>query len=274
MSFMGTLAKVAMGIAIAKGASSLAKGAKGSGGGLLGRQSSGGLTDMVGDLLGGKKNAVNQRSGGLGDLLESVGSSNKVRTRSQTNGGLSGVLGQLSRDMGGAKGGLGALLAGLGATGAAKSLGGTPAQRATSERSFGEELNAAFSNHGEPAKPPNPTQNLAAAILLKAMIQAAKADGKIDAKEQATLMDHLGNATAEEVAFVEQELAAPVDVEGLAKAIPPGLEAQAYTVSVMAIDLDDQAEADYLHALAQALGMDQQSVNHIHEKLGVVSLYA
>jgi uncharacterized membrane protein YebE (DUF533 family) len=44
-------------------------------------------------------------------------------------------------------------------------------------------------------------------------------------------------------------------------------------MSVMGIDLDSKREAEYLHALAQGLGIDHQSVNAIHQKLGVPTLY-
>ena len=44
-------------------------------------------------------------------------------------------------------------------------------------------------------------------------------------------------------------------------------------MSVMGIDLDSKREAEYLHALAQGLGIDHQSVNEIHKKLGVPALY-
>ena len=33
-------------------------------------------------------------------------------------------------------------------------------------------------------------------------------------------------------------------------------------------------EAEYLHALAQGLGLDKAAVNAIHEKVGVINLYA
>ena len=78
--------------------------------------------------------------------------------------------------------------------------------------------------------------------------------GEIDAAEQAKLLERLGDVSAAERAFVERELAAPVDVAGLVRAIPDGLEAQAYAMSLMAIDLDNQTEAQYLHQLAEGLG--------------------
>ncbi len=74
--------------------------------------------------------------------------------------------------------------------------------------------------------------------------------------------------------FVEAELRAPIDVAGLATQVPRGLGPQVYTMSVMAIDLDNRNEAEYLHRLAGALGLDRGVVNRIHARLGVPALYA
>ncbi len=61
---------------------------------------------------------------------------------------------------------------------------------------------------------------------------------------------------------------------GLARQVPRGLEAQVYTMSVMAIDLDNRNEAQYLHQLASTMGIDQRQVNQIHARLGVPALYS
>ncbi|MBN2742203.1 MAG: tellurite resistance TerB family protein [Rhodobacteraceae bacterium] len=284
MSLMGTLAKVAIGVAVAKGVSSIGRSASASKSGTSG----GGLADMMGSLLGGVGSAG--PAGGLGGLMESLSGagSSSIATRSsprgQTSGGLGDLLGQLTGG-GASSGGLGGMLSSLAAGGAAGSLGGmlggmlggstaqaAPAQT-TPEHSFGDQLNSAFANGGEPATPPSAAQNAAAGLMLKAMIQAAKSDGKIDASEQEKLLGQLGDISPEERAFVQQELAAPVDAQGLARQIPDGLEAQAYTMSVTAIDLNNQSEARYLDSFAKALGLDHQSVNHIHAQLGVPPLY-
>lgn len=111
--------------------------------------------------------------------------------------------------------------------------------------------------------------------MLRAMIQAAKSDGKLDDAEQEKLMGQLGgDMDAEEAAFVRAEMQRDVDASALARDVPNGLGPQVYAMSVLAIDLDSQAEAKYLHNLAQALGMDAASVNDIHAQLGVPSLYA
>lgn len=69
-------------------------------------------------------------------------------------------------------------------------------------------------------------------------------------------------------------MATPVDAKALAREVPQGLEAQVYLMSLLAIDLDSQAEAEYLNDLAKALGVDQNTVNKIHEEAGVTPLYS
>jgi len=65
----------------------------------------------------------------------------------------------------------------------------------------------------------------------------------------------------------------PVDVDALVAEVPEGLGPQVYLMSVLAIDLDSQAEAQYLHSLAQGLALQPAQVNDIHAQLGVPSLY-
>ncbi|MEC8582590.1 MAG: DUF533 domain-containing protein, partial [Pseudomonadota bacterium] len=51
-----------------------------------------------------------------------------------------------------------------------------------------------------------------AALMLRAMIQAAKADGHIDEQEKAAILDVVGDdATEEDIAFLKAELSAPLD---------------------------------------------------------------
>jgi uncharacterized membrane protein YebE (DUF533 family) len=109
--------------------------------------------------------------------------------------------------------------------------------------------------------------------MLRAMVQAAKADGTIDAAERAKLTKNLNDVTQAEMQFVKSLIAAPVDVDALVRDTPKGLGPQVYAMSVLAIELDNQSEANYLHALATGLGLSQQAVNGIHAQLGVPALY-
>ena len=295
MSMLGTLAKVAMGVMVAKGVgAAVQRGRAGTGGtgGMFGQAntgqrggSGGGLEDLMGSILGGKSSG--RTGGGLGGMLEQLtggtgrsgssgqGGITEIITSVTQRGGMGGLLGGST---GGAAGGglgglLGGLMGGLGGAAAGSALGGT-AGTPQNKKSFGEMLNASFDNAGEPDVAPTAEQEVAAALMLRAMIQAAKADGVIDAAEKEKLLGKLGDVTEEEMKFVQGELAAPLDTPALVAQVPPGLERQVYTMSVLAIDLDNQAEADYLNTLAKALNIPAKDVNAIHAELGVTELYA
>ncbi len=276
MSLMRTLAKVAVGVALAKGASSMAKGAQGGSGGLGGMLagmagggaggSGGGLADMLGGaggagglgaLLGGGAQGGGLAQGGLGGLLEQLG-------------GAGGQSGGLQSMLGGLAGGAGAagLMGGL-----TKALGGAAAP-APSGNSFGAVLNSQFDETPEPALAPDPDQEAMAALMLRAMIQATKADGELDDAEKSKLIDQLGgDVDAEEAQFVQAEMQRPLDINGLVNDTPAALAPQVYAMSILGIDLDSQAEAQYLHNLAQGFGLDAAAVNDIHNQLGVPTLY-
>ena len=98
-----------------------------------------------------------------------------------------------------------------------------------------------------------------ARVTLKAMINAAKADGQIDSDEKAKLFDRLGQVdlNATERAFLFEELARPIDTDGLVReSTSPAIAAQIYAASLLAIDADRPAEQAYLRDLAQKLGVD------------------
>ncbi len=287
MSLMGTLAKVAIGIAVAKGAGSLLRNRGGKVGddGLFGgahspgaSQGGTGLEDIMGDLLGGKSSS----GGGLGGVLEDL---QRQNPRTQ-DGGLDDLLGGALGGGGGSAGQgndiLGTLVKGLtegqaGGGGLGGLLGGLAGAVAGGKQQrkgdFGSMLNDAMQRRGEPPAPPTPEQDVVAALMLRAMIQAAKSDGKLDDAERDKLLKNLGEVSAEERAFVQQEMARPVDPKALARQVPPGLEQQVYVMSLLGIDLDNRNEAQYLHGLATEMGIDQATSNAIHAKMGVPSLY-
>ncbi|MEM7257404.1 MAG: DUF533 domain-containing protein [Pseudomonadota bacterium] len=251
MSMAGTLAKVAIGALIAKGVSGAMKngGAGGGLGGLLGGAlgkagGAGGLGGMLGQLQGqqqGQQDNLQQGGGGLGGLL---------------GGALSGGQG------GQQGGGLGGLL---------DSLGGGAQQGQGGGGSLGDLLNSALAGNEQP---PEPTAEEQARICLKAMLYAARCDGEIDAEEQQKITGQLGDISAEDAEFIRQEMAAPMDVDGFIGSVPESMGQQVYLMSLLAIDLDSQAEAQYLDKLAKGLNIDQATSNAIHQKLGVPALYS
>jgi len=221
-------------------------------------QSSGGLGGVLGAVLGGSQPQQAQQSSGLGSVLGAVlgGSQPQQAQQPQAAAGLAGLAGLLG---GGGSSGLGGLLgAAMGQYGDAQA---------------GQATQATQCNH----LPQGVSQSEAssqAEVLLKAMINAAKSDGRFDAKEEQAILGKLGNVTQEEVDYIRTELAKPLDVQAFARTIPRGLEQQAYSMSLMAIDLDSQAEAQYLDQLAKAIGISQEMSNQIHQQMGVPVLYS
>lgn len=112
-----------------------------------------------------------------------------------------------------------------------------------------------------------------AKLMIRAMIQAARADGEIDTDEKARIMGHLSASSPEELAFVEAEMQAPLNMAGLVAA-GSAMKEQVYSASLMAVSVDSAAEAAYLRGLALALGLDDAARDAIHAKLGLAPLAA
>ena len=103
--------------------------------------------------------------------------------------------------------------------------------------------------------------------LMRAMIAAAKSDGHVDATEQANIFAQLDklDLSAEEKAFVLDELRKPLDVDAVARgARTPEQAAEIYVASLLAIDVDNPAERGYLAMLAARLKLDEKLVEHLH----------
>ncbi len=110
-------------------------------------------------------------------------------------------------------------------------------------------------------------------LILKAMINAAKADGHIDEQEMNKIVgkakeDGLGD---DEQQFIMEEINKPMDTEGLitAAASDSQIGAQLYTASLLAIEVDTDEERNYLKELAAGLGLSDNVVNYLHTTVGV-----
>lgn len=109
-----------------------------------------------------------------------------------------------------------------------------------------------------PGEAPAGQDSLARGILV-ALIQGAKADGHIDAQEQARIFDHVGklDLDPDAKAFVMDELAAPADMARVTTyATSPAVAVELYAASLLAMDPDTAAERAYLDGLARALSLD------------------
>ncbi len=129
---------------------------------------------------------------------------------------------------------------------------------------------------GTPFNPSTPSeQQTLARHLLRAMIAAAKADGHVDAQEQARIfaeMDKLPLA-ADDKAFVMDELRAKLDIDAVAGAAStPEEAAEIYTASLLAIDVDNAAERGYLGMLAARLKLDDALVAHLQQNVAAATV--
>ncbi len=220
------------------------------------------------------------RSGGGMD-----GMKRKMDQQQRTGGGLGGLLGGLTGGTaGGAGGGLGGLMESLGLGGQGH---GNQSGARHGNTAFGGMLGGLAGAAGgagsqsrmegllDTTRPdPKVDDERAAGLMIRAMVQAAKADGEVDAEERRVIAEALDPENAQDAAFVQSTLEAPVDADGLAADVPEGLELEVYTAAVMAIEPDNRAEAEYLDKLARGLRLDQSTVNEVHASMGKPPLYS
>ncbi|MEM7191915.1 MAG: tellurite resistance TerB family protein [Pseudomonadota bacterium] len=110
-----------------------------------------------------------------------------------------------------------------------------------------------------------------AELCLRGMMEAMKSDGQISKDEIGKLTGKLaeGGITDEEKEFVQTEMAKPMDLAGLVKAIPnPEVGIQVYAAALMAITVDTPAEKEFLKGLANGCGIAPDAVARLHQMVG------
>ncbi len=113
---------------------------------------------------------------------------------------------------------------------------------------------------------PEAVTNEGATLIIRAMIAAAAADGRIDDGERQRVLATLGDAAAnpEARAFIEKELRNPARPSDLAALVRTREEAlQVYTAARIAIEPDSAGEKAFLADLASKLGIEPQLAAHI-----------
>ena len=91
--------------------------------------------------------------------------------------------------------------------------------------------------------------------------------------EQNEIVKHLGDLDETEVQFLRTEFARPVDARDFSWSVPLGMEQKVYAMSLMAMDLDDQKEANFLGELAHGLRIPPETCNQIHEHYGAPKIF-
>lgn len=265
MSLKNTAMKMAIAFAAAKGYQTFR-----ARGGMQG------VRDMLAQAQQGGRGAGTARTGtgtsggGLGGLMASLGGGS-----SAAGGGLGGLLGTLS---GGGAGASGTGSSGMGRTG----MGGAGGRMAGPGGMGGllGGLAAMAGGGGASAMPDDadermrmaesgPSDEATAAAMVRAIGQAVRADGQIDATERSVLDEIMGDAETEaDREAIDRALSEPVDPDGLARDVPRGHESEVYAAALTAIDPDHPREKDFLRRFAVALRLDPAEVSRLHEVAG------
>ena len=227
-------------------------------------------SDLLEQLLrAGQGSATPQGAGqgGLGDL-----------------GGLLGGL--LGGGAGGAgAGGLGGLLGGLlgGAGGGMPQQGRSSGTNYAALASLGMMAFQAYqawqrNQASAPQQTPQTVDQLLAGpeieahshAVLRALIAAAKADGRIDQQERQMISAEIGRHTDDPdlQLWLDDEVAKPLDANEVAQSATndPAIAAEMYLASVMLVDDQQDAERAYLDELAAALNLDPQLQLHLEQQ--------
>ncbi|MFJ4194011.1 tellurite resistance TerB family protein [Pseudomonas sp. NPDC089534] len=233
-------------------------------------------SDLLEQLLRGQASAGQQGGASAGDGL----------------GGLGGLLGGLlggGNSGGGAPagglGGLGGLLGGLlggGALGggAQGRSGGTNYAALASLGMMAFQAYQAWQRSQATAAPQQAPQTVDmlsgpqveehSHAVLRALIAAAKADGRIDESEKHMISTEIGRHTDDPQLqeWLDAEVAKPLDPAEVAQSAQgdPAMAAEMYLASVMLVDDQQDAERNYLDELAAALRIDPDLQVHLEQQ--------
>jgi uncharacterized membrane protein YebE (DUF533 family) len=232
-------------------------------------------SDLLEQLLRAGQGSMGQQGGGGASSQDPLG-------------GLGGLLGGLVGGGGGSNsggGGLGGLLGGL--LGGGSATGGS-----TQSRSGGGTNYAALASLGmmafqayqswqrsqasAPRQPPRTADLLSGPeiedhshAVLRALIAAAKADGRVDEAELQMINSEIRKHTDDPdlQQWLDEEVARPLDAADVAvSATDPAIAAEMYLASVMLVNDQGDAERTYLDELAAALEIDPELQVHLEQQ--------
>jgi uncharacterized membrane protein YebE (DUF533 family) len=239
-------------------------------------------SDLLEQLLRAGQGSMAQRGGGGASAQGGLG---------DLGGLLGGLLGGggASRSGAGGMGGLGGLLGGL--LGAGSPMGGAPQSRSAGGTNYAAlaslgmmafqafqawQRSQAAQQQQAPQQAMRTVDMLAGPeieehshAILRAMIAAAKADGRFDDAEtqmiNAEIARHTDDPQLQQ--WLDDEAAKPLDPAEVAQsATDPGIAAEMYLASVMLVDDQQDAERNYLDELAAALNIDPDLQVHLEQQ--------
>jgi uncharacterized membrane protein YebE (DUF533 family) len=234
-------------------------------------------SDLLEQLLRAGQSSMAQQGGGGASAQGGLG---------DLGGLLGGLLGGGAAAGGGGGGaGLGDLLGGL--LGGGSPMGGVPQSRSAGGThyaalaSLGMMAFQAYqawqrSQVSAPQEAPRTVDLLAGPeaeehshAILRALIAAAKADGRIDDAEKQMISTEIGRHTDDPQLqqWLDDEVAKPLDANEVAQsATDPGMASEMYLASVMLVDDQQDAERNYLDELAAALQIEPELQLHLEQQ--------
>lgn len=113
--------------------------------------------------------------------------------------------------------------------------------------------------------------------LVRAMIAVARADGRLDAQESQAIFQKIESLEmdSESRNLLVQEMGHPVDVDAIVNsATSPEVAAEIYLASLLAVDVDTDAEKAYLSMLAARLQLPSELVTELENQVEAQKTFA
>ena len=121
-----------------------------------------------------------------------------------------------------------------------------------------------------PAEDDSVGQDALGLTLVRAMIAAARSDGRLDAQESQAIFQRIESLGLdyESQSLLVAEMGQPVDMDALvASATSPEVAAEIYIASLLAIDVDTAAEKSYLAMLAARLNIPPELATELRHQV-------
>ena len=121
-----------------------------------------------------------------------------------------------------------------------------------------------------PPPPPTPPTLVDPLLLVKTMVAAAAADGRIDDEERTRLLRSSATSelSVEESAYLESLLKSPPSLGAIISEVSSrAVASQVYLAALLAIEIDNVAEEQFLRSLAEGSGLSAEETKTLRAQV-------
>ncbi len=121
-----------------------------------------------------------------------------------------------------------------------------------------------------PPPPPTPIASVDPLLLVKTMVAAAAADGRIDDEERTRLLRSSATSelSVEESAYLESLLKSPPSLGAIISEVSSrAVASQVYLAALLAIEIDNVAEEQFLRSLAEGSGLSAEETKTLRAQV-------